>query len=138
MRILILCTGNSCRSQMAEAFLKASDRSLEVYSAGTQPADSISSRAMIVMREIGIDMERQYPKNVSRFLGRDFDYVITVCDNANKICPMFTGKTKYRLHFGFEDPVHAHGTDDDKMRVFRRVRDQIRERFSAFLLERGM
>jgi arsenate reductase (thioredoxin) len=128
-RILILCTGNSCRSQMAEGFMKSLDPSLEVYSAGTNPASRVSSRAIQVMKEVGIDISEEHPKSVDQFLGESFDYVITVCDHAKETCPVFTGKVQHRLHIGFDDPTEAIGTEDKLLTVFRRVRDEIKEHF---------
>jgi arsenate reductase len=132
MRILILCTGNSCRSQMAEGFLKSFDRRLEVLSAGTAPAAQVHPRAVLAMKESGIDLSSSFPKNADQFLGRSFDYVITVCDNARESCPVFSGPVQHRLHFGFEDPAGATGTDEEKTSVFHRVRDEIRDRFAEF------
>lgn len=131
-RILILCTGNSCRSQMAEGFLKSFDSSLQVYSAGTNPAPRVSSKAIQVMKEIGIDISQNKPKDVSLFLKEPFDFVITVCDNAKETCPVFTGKVKGRLHMGFEDPAEAEGSEEEVLTVFRRVRDEIKEGFYKF------
>ncbi len=128
-RILILCTGNSCRSQMAEGFLKSFDPNLEVYSAGTNPASHVSSRAIQVMKEIGIDISLEYPKSVDQFLNDSFDYVITVCDYAKETCPIFTGKVTHRLHIGFDDPAEAFGIDEEVINEFRRVRDRIKEQF---------
>lgn len=128
--ILILCTGNSCRSQMAEGILRSFDRTLEVYSAGTKPAQVVHPLAVLVMKEIGIDVSSNKPKNVEEFLHRPFDYVITVCDNAKETCPAFTGKVRKRLHVGFDDPAGAIGTDEERIAAFRRIRDEIRERFS--------
>jgi len=110
MRILILCTGNSCRSQMAEGFLKSFDSSLEVYSAGTHPATKPNPYAVEVMAEKGIDISANQPKSVDLFVDQPFDYVITVCDGAKEVCPVFTGKVEHRLHIGFEDPADATGT----------------------------
>ena len=129
IRILILCTGNSCRSQMAEGFLKSLDSNIKVYSAGTNPASHISSRAIQVMQEIGIDISEQHPKSVDQFLGESFEYVITVCDHAKETCPVFSGAVKHRLHIGFDDPAVATGTEEEVLAVFRRVRDEIKEQF---------
>jgi arsenate reductase len=134
-RILVLCTGNSCRSQMAEHFLKSFDSSLDVHSAGTLPALNVHPKAIAVMKEVGIDMTGSWPKPVDEFIPQRFDFVITVCDNANETCPVFTGKVKHRLHIGFDDPAEATGTDEEVMRVFRRVRDEIKNRFHQFYLE---
>ena len=131
-RILILCTGNSCRSQMAEGFLKSFDPNLEVYSAGTNPASHVSSRAIQVMKEIGIDISQEYPKSVDQFLNDSFDYVITVCDYAKETCPAFSGKVTHRLHIGFDDPAEATGTEEEVIAIFRRVRDEIKEQFYEF------
>jgi arsenate reductase len=131
-RILILCTGNSCRSQMAEGFLKSFDPTLEVFSAGTNPASRMSSRAIQVMKEIGIDISVGLPKLVDQFTGEPFDYVITVCDHAKETCPVFTGTVGSRLHIGFDDPAGATGTTEEILSVFRRVRDEIKEQFYDF------
>ena len=131
-RILILCTGNSCRSQMAEGFLKSFNRNLDVFSAGTIPAARISSRAIQVMNELGIDISTEYPKSVDQFLGESFDYVITVCDQANETCPVFLGKVNHRLHIGFDDPAKVSGTEDEIRSEFRRIRDEIKDRFTEF------
>jgi arsenate reductase len=133
--ILILCTGNSCRSQMAEGFLKSFDARLEVFSAGTKPASQPNPRAVAVMREAGIDISRNMPKHVDLFTDKPFDYVITVCDGAKEICPVFTGEVKHRLHIGFDDPYDATGTEEEVMAVYRRVREEIRERFHRFWRE---
>ncbi len=132
MKILILCTGNSCRSQMAEGFLKSFDNKLEVFSAGTNPAYKVSSHAIRVMKEIGIDISSNKPKDVSSFLGESFDYVITVCDNAKETCPVFSGKVLKRLHIGFEDPAEAEGSEEEVLAVFRKVRDEIKNDFFNF------
>src|SRR5437667_1891574 len=116
-KILILCTGNSCRSQIAEGILKALDKELDVFSAGTFPANVINPIAVKVMNEIGIDISAQYPKKVDRFTGESFDYVITVCDNARESCPVFTGKVKNKLHISFEDPAAARGSDEEVLKV---------------------
>lgn len=135
MKILILCTGNSCRSQMAHGFLQSFDRNIEVYSAGTFPATRINSRAVRVMTEAGIDISNHYPKNVDNYINDVWDFVITVCDDANETCPLFAGKVKYRLHMGFEDPSNATGSEDFIMSEFRRVRDLIRDEFRKFYEE---
>ena len=132
IKILILCTGNSCRSQMAEGFLKHFDPKLHVRSAGTNPSDKIHSLAVKVMSEIGIDISDGRPENVDQYLDATWDYVITVCDNAKETCPVFLGKVKKRLHIGFEDPAEANGTEEEVLAVFRRVRDEIHEDFQNF------
>ena len=131
-RILILCTGNSCRSQMAEGFLTSFDPSLEVHSAGTRPAPAVNPNAVAVMKEIGIDISRSVPKSVDQFVHRPFDYIITVCDHAREACPVFTGPVAHRLHIGFDDPAEATGTQDEIVATYRRVRDEIREQFHHF------
>lgn len=134
-RILILCTGNSCRSQMAEGFLKSFDDNLEVYSAGTKPAERVNPNAIRVMKEIGIDISNNYPKDVEQFVDQSFDYVITVCDNAKETCPVFIGKVGKQLHIGFEDPADAKGTEDEVLAVFRKVRDEIKRDFYEFYVK---
>jgi len=133
--VLILCTGNSCRSQMAEGFLRSFDKSLEVFSAGTKPAEEVHPIAVQVMREEWVDLSLSKPKSVDEFLDQHFDYVITVCDEANESCPVFTGKVDHRLHIGFDDPATATGTKDEMLAVFRRVRDEINLKFRKFYNE---
>ena len=132
MKILILCTGNSCRSQMAEGFLKAFDENLEVHSAGTAPSHEVHPKAVQVMQDRGIDISKNYPKNVDEFLDQEIDYVITVCGGAKESCPVFTGKVKNSLHIGFEDPADATGTEDEILSEFRSIRDQIEKGFLKF------
>ena len=132
MNILILCTGNSCRSQMAEALLKSFDDTLTVYSAGTNPSDQVHPLAVRVMEEIGIDIRYGTPEDVEQYLDQQFDYVITVCDHARETCPVFTGDVNEQLHIGFEDPAEATGTEEEKLAVFRRIRDEIRDEFGEF------
>ena len=136
-RVLILCTGNSARSQMAEGILRhdGGDR-FEVESAGVKPS-AVRPEAIEAMREIGIDISNHRSKSVDEFAGQDFDYVITVCDNARETCPVFPGKTN-RIHQNFEDPPPPGvGSDDERMAVFRRVRDEIREWMKTFISEYG-
>ena len=135
MKILILCTGNSCRSQMAHGWLQSFDKSLEVHSAGTEPAPRVNSKAVKVMAEDGIDISSHYPKNVDRYLNEEWDYVITVCGGANESCPAFIGKVKHRIHIGFDDPSHATGTDEFIWSEFHRVRDEIKQQFYDFYLQ---
>ena len=130
--ILILCTGNSCRSQMAEAFLKSFDKELTVQSAGTNPSSQVNPYTVKVMQEIGIDISQNKPKNVDVFLKDSFDYVITVCDNAKETCPVFFGKVGKTLHIGFEDPADAKGTDEEILSEHRRIRDLIKNDFYDF------
>ena len=135
MKILILCTGNSCRSQMAHGFLQSFDNSLTVRSAGTYPALKINDKAVAVMKESGIDISHHRPESVEKYLGEAWDYVITVCDDANETCPVFVGKVAHRLHIGFQDPSHVTGTEEFIRSEFRRVRDEIREAFQKFYFE---
>ncbi len=132
MKILILCTGNSCRSQMAEGFLKAFNPSLDVVSAGTQPAKQVNPNAIKAMKELGVDISKNHPKLVNQFLNQSFDYVITVCGGAKESCPMFTGQVKHNIHIGFEDPDNAIGTDEEILAEFKRIRNQILKDFFAF------
>jgi arsenate reductase len=129
MKLLIICTGNTCRSQMAEGFLKSFDPELQVYSAGTEAEGRVNPHAVRAMQEVGIDIGGQQPESVANYIGESFDYVITVCDGAHEKCPVFTGVVKQRRHIGFEDPAAARGTEEQVMPVYRKVRDQIRERF---------
>lgn len=131
-KVLILCTGNSARSQMAEGLLRheAGDR-FEVHSAGTRPA-SVRPEAIAVMDEIGIDISGHRSKSVDEFAGREIDYVITVCDNAKEACPIFPAKT-LRMHWPFEDPAAVQGSDAERKAAFRTVRDQIHGRIMVFL-----
>lgn len=130
MKILILCTGNSCRSQMAHGFVQAIDSSFQVFSGGTNPASQVNPKAINVMKEVGIDISSHTPTNVSEYLNEDWDYVITVCGGANESCPTFNGKVKNRLHIGFEDPSDATGTEEYIMSEFRRIRDEIKLKFT--------
>lgn len=129
MKILILCTGNSCRSQMAHGILQSFDNRLEVFSAGTKPAEKVNPIAIRVMDELGIDLSQHIPKSVNQYIGQEWDYVITVCGGANESCPMFTGKVRNRLHIGFDDPSETTGTIEFVNSEFHRVRDAIRTRF---------
>lgn len=135
MKILILCTGNSCRSQMAQGFLQSFDGNLTVCSAGTDPTQNINEKAIVVMNEVGIDISHHKPKSVEIYLDEVWDYVITVCDDANETCPVFVGRVKHRLHMGFEDPSRARGTDEFISSEFRRIRDEIKEAFYKFYIE---
>ena len=134
MKVLILCTGNSCRSQMAHGFIQSFDSDLEVHSAGTKPADIVNPKAIEVMKEVGVDISNHRPKSVEIYLNDEWDYVITVCGGANENCPMFTGNVKHRLHIGFDDPSDAIGADEFVMSEFRRVRDEIQEKFKEIFL----
>lgn len=130
--VLILCTGNSCRSHLAEGILRAASHGLfDVASAGSKPAGYVHPLGIAAMSEIGIDISSHTSKHMDEFLDRDVETVITVCGNADQACPMYPGQLN-RHHWGFDDPAHATGTDDEKMAVFRRVRDEIRRVFEAY------
>lgn len=132
MKILILCTGNSCRSQMAHGFLQSFDQDLTVCSAGTEATGKLNPKAVEVMKEVGVDISHHTSDSVDQYLNNKWDYVITVCGGANEACPAFMGKVKHRLHIGFDDPSHAIGSDDFIMSEFRRVRDEIKKKFYEF------
>jgi len=130
--VLILCTGNSCRSHLAEGILRHVAGDLfDVYSAGSKPAGYVHPKAIAVMAEIGIDISGHTSKHMNEFLDRKIDTVITVCGNADQACPMFPGQVN-RYHWGFDDPAHATGTEEEILAVFRRVRDQIKLVFEAY------
>jgi arsenate reductase len=130
-RVLFLCTGNSCRSQMAEGLVNHdfADR-VEAFSAGTEP-HGLNPRAVQVMSEVGIDISRNNSDHISHYEGQNFDYVITLCGDADENCPLFFGGVK-RLHMGFEDPPRATGTEEEVLNVYRRVRDEIRVKMRGF------
>ena len=131
-RVLILCTGNSARSQMAEGLLRHDGgAAFEVYSAGTHPSQ-VRPEAIAAMREIGIDISTHHSKSVDEFTGQEFDTVITVCDNAKENCPVFPAKTE-RIHWSFDDPATAEGDESGRLAVFRRVRDEIRAQLQSFI-----
>ncbi len=130
--VLILCTGNSCRSHMAEGVLRAAvGDAVEVASAGSKPAGYVHPKSIQVMKEIGIDISAHTSKHMNEFLNRQVTTVITVCGNADQACPMFPGQA-HRHHWGFEDPAHATGTEEQVLTEFRRVRDEIRRVFTAY------
>lgn len=133
-KVLILCTGNSARSQMTEGLFRyeAGD-GYEIFSAGTKPTQ-VRPEAIAVMREIGIDISGQRSKSVDEFTGQELDTVITVCDNANESCPVFPGRMQ-RLHWPFEDPATAEGSEEERKAAFRAIRDQIHGRIGVFLHE---
>lgn len=135
MKVLILCTGNSCRSQMAHGFLQTFNESVTVCSAGTEAAGRLNSKAVQVMKEFGIDISHHTSDPVEKYLGEEWDFVITVCGGANEVCPAFIGKVKNRLHIGFDDPSHADGTDEFIMSEFYRVRNEILVEFYQFYLK---
>ena len=131
-RVLVLCTGNSARSQMGEGlFRTAGGERYEVFSAGTQPS-RVRPEAVAVMGEIGIDISGQRSKSVEEFSGQAFEYIVTVCDNARDACPVFPGGGE-RIHWSFEDPAAVEGSEDERRAAFRRIRDQIREQVTAFV-----
>jgi len=134
-KILILCTGNSCRSQMAHGFLQSFDKSLIVRSAGTEASGKLNQKAVAAMKEIGIDISHHTSDSVDLYLNEEWDYVITVCGGANESCPAFFGKVKHRLHIGFDDPSHAVGTEEFINSEFIRVRDEIKTAFSKLYNE---
>lgn len=117
---------------MAEGILKSFDDSLEIFSAGTQPANEVNPYAVLVMKEMGIDISSNKPKHVDQFLSQEFDYVITVCDHAKETCPVFIGNVKHQIHIGFEDPADASGTQEEILMKFRQVRDEIWKEFRKF------
>nr|WP_320021590.1 arsenate reductase ArsC [uncultured Draconibacterium sp.] len=129
MKVLILCTGNSCRSQMAHGFLQSFDERIQVESGGTEASGKLNRKAVKAMAEIGVDISGHTSDSVQKFLNDKWDYVITVCGGANENCPAFFGEVKHRLHIGFDDPSHATGTDEFIWSEFIRVRDEIKERF---------
>jgi len=130
--VLVLCTGNSCRSHIAEAILRAAAKDIfEVHSAGSNPAGFVHAKAVAVMKEIGIDISNHSSKHMNDFLKRDVHTVITVCGNADQACPSFPGQLK-RYHWGFDDPAKAEGSDEEVLDVFRRVRDEIKLVFEAY------
>ena len=133
MKILIICTGNTCRSQMVEGFLKSANKELQVFSAGIHPEDEVNRFAVKAMKEINIDISNQKPKAVENFANESFDFVITVCDYAREHCPNFSQKVNQRLHIAFADPAKAQGTQEQILEVYRKTRDAIVDTFSEFL-----
>lgn len=127
MKILFICTGNACRSQIAQGLMQSFDGNIEVHSAGTFPATEVNTLAIKVMSEAGIDISRQYPKPVDIYLNDEWDYVITVCDDANESCPVFPGKVKHRLHFSYVDPSFLQGSQEFIMSEFRRLRNNMKD-----------
>jgi arsenate reductase len=121
---------------MAEGFLKSFDKNLDIYSAGTKAEGKVNPYAIAVMKEENIDLSQNSPKSVNLFLNDEFDFVITVCDGAKEVCPIFTGKVKNRLHIGFDDPANARGSEESILSEFRRIRDEIKRDFTQFYLEK--
>jgi len=114
---------------MAEAFLQSFDSNVIVFSAGTKPEDKVDDMAIAVMQELGIDMSQKIPKSVEKYINEYWDYVITVCDNAKETCPVFLGDVRHRIHIGFEDPSNIQGSDEYRLNEYRRIRDEIKEKF---------
>lgn len=135
MKVLILCTGNSCRSQMAHGFLQSFDKNITVCSAGTQASGKLNQGAVDAMKEAGIDISHHTSDSVEKYLADEWDYVVTVCGGANEACPAFFGKVKHRLHIGFDDPSHVTGSEEFIKSEFRRVRDEIKEGFYKLYTE---
>jgi len=135
MKVLILCTGNSCRSQMAHGFLQSFDSRITVCSAGTQASGKLNQKAVAAMKDAGLDIGNHTSDSVEKYLNEEWDYVITVCGGANEKCPAFFGKVKNRLHIGFDDPSHAVGTEDFIRSEFIRVREEIKDGFFKFYSE---
>lgn len=135
MKVLILCTGNSCRSQMAHGWLQSFDKNITVCSAGTKAAGKLNEKAVVIMNEAGIDISKHTSDQVEKYLGEEWDYVITVCGGANEVCPAFIGKVKHRLHMGYDDPSHVEGLEEYIWSEFRRVRDEIKQGFYKLYIE---
>lgn len=137
-KVLVLCTGNSCRSQMAEGLINARlGPEFQAFSAGTEPNSYVHPKAITVMAELGIDLIQNETKDLEKFRGQYFDYVITVCDSASENCPVWLGKAGIRYHIGFDDPAKAVGTEEEVMAEFRRVRDEIAAQLLNFLQEQA-
>ncbi|MCA9947125.1 MAG: arsenate reductase ArsC [Anaerolineales bacterium] len=133
-KVLVLCTGNSCRSQMAEGLINAKlGDQFVAYSAGTQPSGTVHPKAIAVMAELGIDLSQNESKSTELFRGQYFDLVITVCDSAKETCPVWLGNAGQKTHIGFYDPAEATGSDDEVTAVFRQIRDQIADQILSFL-----
>lgn len=135
MKVLILCTGNSCRSQMAHGFMKSFNNKLVIESAGTEASGKLNQKAVQAMAELGIDISSHTSDSVEKFLNDEWDYVITVCGGANEVCPVFIGKVKNRLHIGFDDPSFATGTDEFIRSEYIRVRNEIKAAFNELYRE---
>jgi len=133
MRVLFLCVGNSCRSQMAEGLLKDMRPDMDVMSAGSKPC-YVNPNAILVMKELDIDISKQRSKHVDEYAGQDFDYVITLCAEASEdICPSFPGKARQMIHWAYPDPIDAKGTEEEVLKVYRGVRDDIRRQLVAWV-----
>ena len=137
-KVLILCTGNSCRSQIAEGLINSRlGPEFQAFSAGTEPNNYVHPKAIAAMAELGIDLTQHETKDLEQFRGHYFDYVITVCDSASENCPVWLGKAGIRYHIGFDDPAKAVGTEEEIMAEFRQVRDQIVDKLLNFLQEQA-
>jgi arsenate reductase (thioredoxin) len=135
-KVLILCTGNSCRSHMAEGILRAAAGDiLEVHSAGSKPAGYVHPLAIKALAEIGIDISHHRSKSMHEFLDQKIETVITVCGKADQVCPIYPGQVN-RFHWPFDDPAHASGTEEEQMKVFRRARDELKAKFESYAAER--
>lgn len=132
MKILILCTGNSCRSQMAEGWLRSWDKEMTVVSAGTEPVGEVNRLVVEVMAEVGVNISQAYPKSVHKFTDESWDFVVTVCSGAAEKCPLFRGPVGCQVHIGVDDPAKAEGTAEFVLGEFRRVRDELRRRLVEF------
>lgn len=132
MKILILCTGNSCRSQMAHGILQSLSEKITVCSAGTHPAKAVHPNAILVMNELGLNISHHHPEAIGTYLNESWDYVITVCGGANENCPAFLGQVNHRLHIGFEDPAEAKGNEEEILYQFRKIRNEILVGFFTF------
>jgi len=132
-QVLILCTGNSCRSQMAEGLINTQLDGFTAFSAGTKPSGYVHPKAIQVMQELGIDLSRNKSENLEQFKGQYFDHIITVCDSAKENCPVWLGEAGKRVHIGFDDPADATGTEAEILAEFRRVRDEIADRVLEYL-----
>ena len=135
MKVLILCTGNSCRSQMSQGFLESFDPKIKVCSAGTEPSGKLNATAVKAMKEIGIDISHNTSDSVEKYLEEEWNYVITVCSEAKENCPIFLGKVIHRLHIGFDDPSQVKGTEEFIWNEFIRVRNEIKVRFYKLYAE---
>lgn len=136
MKVLILCTGNSCRSQMAHGFLQSFDNRIQVFSGGTDASGKLNQNAVKAMKEVGLDIGQHSSDSVDLFLNDSWDYVITVCGGANENCPTFFGDVKHRIHMGYDDPSFAEGSETYIWSEYLRVRDEIREGFYRLYIER--
>jgi arsenate reductase len=132
-KVLVLCTGNSCRSQMAEGLINNRLEGFQAFSAGTKPSGYVHPKAIQVMAELGIDLSQNESKSLDQFRGQYFDYVITVCDSAKEDCPVWLDRASDRYHIGFDDPAKASGTEAEILAEFRRVRDEIGDKVLSFL-----